>query len=191
MSALTQASPAERHRLVATAFTAIVDGVRDWDGPTPVSEWRASDIVEHLTGWIPGFLDTFAGVKLDAAPAGADLRTRWATQCASLQALLESDEATRVITTDFAGTLPIQELVDRFYTTDVFMHSWDLAKASGQQPNLDADLVAEMLPRMTAMSPMLVESGQFGTPQPVAADASDLDKLIALIGRDPNWTPTA
>jgi len=39
------------------------------------------------------------------------------------------------------------------------------------------------------MGPALHESGQFGTPQPVADDASPQDRLIALIGRDPGWVP--
>lgn len=189
MSAITEAAPAERHRLVAGAFTTLAEGVRDWDAPSPVAEWKASDVVDHLTGWIPGFLAEAAGVQLEGVAPDADRLTRWTSQCAQIQSLLEAPDAARPLNTDWAGTLPLRELIDRFYTTDVYMHSWDLAKASGQEPNLDADLAAEMLPRMTAMSDMLVSSGQFGTPQPVADDASDVDKLMALIGRNPTWTP--
>jgi len=32
---------------------------------------------------------------------------------------------------------PLPEAIDRFYTTDVFMHTWDLARATGQDDHLD------------------------------------------------------
>ena len=38
---------------------------------------------------------------------------------------------------------------------------------------------------------MLRSSGQFGTRQPVADDASSEQRLAAFIGRDPYWAPPA
>lgn len=189
MSELTQATPAERHRLVAERFTAIVDGVHDWDAPTPVKEWKASDVVDHLTGWIPGFLASQAGVTIDEASESADPHEKWRVQRDSIQALLDGADAGRAVETEWFGTMPLDQLIDRFYTADVFMHSWDLAKASGQEPGLDAEWAAEMHGGMAAMGEAFRESGQFGTQQPVADDANEVDQLIAFIGRDPGWQP--
>ena len=44
--------------------------------------------------------------------------------------------------------MPLAVAVDNFYTADVFMHSWDLAQASGQDLALDEDQCAAMLAGM-------------------------------------------
>ena len=40
----------------------------------------------------------------------------------------------RAVTQPRTGDVPLDEAIDRFYTSDVFMHAWDLARATGQQP---------------------------------------------------------
>ena len=68
------------------------------------------------------------------------------------------------------------------------MHTWDLARASGQDDTLDEAECAEVLAGMQQMAPVIRASGQFGDQQPVADDASAQEKLIAFIGRDPHWS---
>ncbi|MBK8733698.1 MAG: TIGR03086 family protein [Actinomycetales bacterium] len=186
MSALTEATPADRHRLLAAQFLAVADGVTDWQAPTPVKEWRAIDIVEHL-GWLPGLLAGM-GVHLDV-PATDDPVERFRAQSAALQALLDSPDADRVIDTRMFGRMPFAQVIDRFYAFDLYAHAWDLARASGQELLLDEEYAGQAHQGMSAMGPALHESGQFGAPQPVPDDASAVDRLIALIGRNPRWTP--
>jgi len=188
MSALTDAPPAERHRLVAGHFADLIAGVRDWDAPSPVKEWKASDVVDHLTGWLPGFLGSFAGVALDLPTETADLREKFRAQASAVQALLDAPDADRPIETHMFGTMPLARLIDQFYTADVFMHSWDLATASGQPAGLDPEWAAQMHDGMAAMGDALRQGGMFGPAVPVEADANPVDRLIGLIGRDPNWT---
>lgn len=190
MSSLNDLSIPERHAAIAGAFQQTIDGVRDWDAPSPVKEWKASDVVDHLCSWIAGFLASETGTTIDTYE-GPDLRERFRVQTASLQALLESPDADREVTTDWFGTMRIADIIDRFYVTDVFMHTWDLAKASGQTPPMDEAMAAELHAHMAAMGDSLRESGQFGVQQPVADDANDIDRLMAYIGRDPQWTPAA
>lgn len=80
-------------------------------------------------------------------------------------------------------------MLDRIYTADLFMHTWDLARASGQEPNLDADYCAQMLAGMEPMAEMLQSSGQYGESVEVADDAEAQDKLMAFVGRDPLFRP--
>jgi len=187
MSELTDAAPAPRHRLVAAHFADVIDGVRDWDAPSPVQEWKASDVVDHLTGWLPGFLDSFAGVKLDVPAETADPRERFRAQASAVQALLDAPESGRLVDTHLFGTMPLERLIDQFYTADVFMHTWDLATASGQPSGLDPEWAAQMHEGMAAMGDALRQGGMFGPAVPVADDANPVDRLIGLIGRDPNW----
>lgn len=74
-----------------------------------------------------------------------------------------------------------------FYTSDVFMHAWDLARASGQADPLDADESARLLEGMLPIDEMLRQSGQYGQRVPVPDDASPQDRLVAFIGRNPAW----
>ena len=69
------------------------------------------------------------------------------------------------------------------------MHSWDLAKALGREPNLDQERCVAALAAMAPIERLLRESGQFGPAMPVAHGASAQDRLMAFIGRDPAWQP--
>ena len=116
----------------------------DWSAPTPVDGWAALDVVDHLITWFGGFLAS-GGIDLPAGPPVADDPVAaWELRAAAVQDLVErrGDEQ---FTHPFAGTSPLAEAVDRFYTADVFMHSWDLARAGGREPQLDEDFAAQML----------------------------------------------
>lgn len=184
MSELTDATVAERHRLLADQFLSVAEGVQDWDAQTPVKEWTNRDVVEHL-GWLPEMLAGM-GVTLDV-PRRDDPVEQLRAQTAVVQDLLDGPDADRVVETGMMGQLPLAQVIDQFYNFDLFAHAWDLAKGSGQQIELDEEYAAGAHRGMSAMGPALQESGQFGPPQPVADDASAQDRLIALIGRDPGW----
>jgi len=79
--------------------------------------------------------------------------------------------------------------IDQFYTSDVFMHTWDLARASGQDDRLDPEFSAQLLAGMEPLDEMLRASGQYGPRVEVPADAPVQDRLMAFVGRDPAWRP--
>jgi uncharacterized protein (TIGR03086 family) len=185
--------PADRHRVLAAGFTARVLGATDWDAPAPVQGWAARDVVRHLTDWVSGFLASGADVALRRGPSvDVDPVGAWQVHCAAVQELLD-DPATsvRVLTNPHLGELPLDVAVDRFYTTDIFLHTWDLARATGQDDRLDAELCAELLAGMEPIDEMLRASGQYGPRVPVPDSADAQSKLIGFIGRDPQWTPPA
>jgi uncharacterized protein (TIGR03086 family) len=184
---------AERHRTHAAAFSTRVQGVTAWDVPSPVPEWTARDVVHHLIEWFPGFLEAGSGIRLPAGPSvGEDPVAAWQYHADSIQAILD-DPACESVT--FAHPhippCPLPEAIDRFYTTDVFMHTWDLARATGQDDRLDAAECTILLHGMEPLDEMLRASGQYGARVPVADDADDQARLIAFIGRDPAWSPPA
>ena len=179
--------PAEFHRKVAGGFTARVEATTDWDAPAPVEGWTARDVVRHLVEWFPGFLANGAGVALEPGPSvDEDPVGAWRAQCGQVQALLE-DPATagRVLQDRHIGEMPLGPAVSQFYTADVFLHTWDLARATGQDETLDPALCAEMLAGMEPMEDLLRSSGQYGARVPVPDDADVQTRLIAFIGRDP------
>jgi uncharacterized protein (TIGR03086 family) len=189
--------PAERHRAAAELFAERIRGVRDWSAPAPPEGWVARDVVLHLLEWLPGFLSSQVGVALpevavaDADDAAADTTwaAAWDRRCTDLAQVLATEGA-RPYESEVFGRMTLAEVVDRFYTSDVVMHTWDLARATGQDDRLPRDFCEQSLAGMEPIADLLSSSGQFGPRVPVPEDADVQDRLIGLIGRDPAWRPT-
>jgi uncharacterized protein (TIGR03086 family) len=183
-------TPADHHREVAALFTEKVEGTADWDVPAPVEGWVARDVVRHLVTWLPGFLHSRG---LPALPGGppveADPVNAWQAHADGVQALLEGPDAGLAFEDPFLGAQRLGELVDRIYTADVFMHTWDLARATGQDDTLDEETCAAMLAGMEPIEEVMRSSGQYGARVEVPADAGAQTRLLGFIGRDPEWRP--
>ena len=105
-------------------------------------------------------------------------------QADGVQALLDDPaSADLVLSNPHLGDVPVPEAVSRFYTADVFMHTWDLATATGQPHGMDQDLAAETLAGMEPMDQMLRASGQYGAKVEVPADADPVSRLMGFVGR--------
>ena len=182
-------SAADEHRRIAGEFTLTVEGVaRDaWDKPAPVEGWVARDVVRHLVEWFPAFLEGGTGISLPSGPSVDDDPVgAWRTQAAAVQALLDDAAvAEREHDLPHIGRMSLAQATDMIYTSDVFMHRWDLARATGQDETLDPDKCAAMLEGMLPMDDMLRQSGQYG-PRVHVPDGADVQtKLLAFIGRTP------
>jgi uncharacterized protein (TIGR03086 family) len=180
---------AELHRETAAEFTRTVEGVadRDWERAAPPQGWVARDVVRHLVEWFPGFLSATAGIDLAAGPSvDADPVGAWHTQTAAVQALLDDPTADGQ-RHEFGpmGECTLAEVTERIHIPDVFLHRWDLARATGQDERLDPQRCAAMYEGMLPLDQILRDSGQYGPAVPVAADADAQTKLLAFIGRDP------
>lgn len=180
-------TPAEEHRRIAAAFTARVLGTppEAWDNPAPPEGWVARDVVRHLVEWFPPFLEQGAGIKLPSGPSpDEDPVAAWQVHSDAVQALLD-DPATagKMLSNRHVGDVPLAQAVDRFYTADVFMHTWDLARATGQDETLDEDKCAELLAGMEPMDEILRASGQYGPRVEVPVDADVQTRMLAFIGR--------
>jgi uncharacterized protein (TIGR03086 family) len=178
---------ADRHRRYAGAFSDRVRGTRDWTAPAPVAGWTARDVVRHLVEWFPAFLKAGAGVDLPEGPSvDEDPVAAWTVHSQGVQALLD-DPATadRVLSDRHVGEVPLDQAVDRFYTADVFMHTWDLARATGQDESLDPGKCAELLEGMLPLDDLLRRSGQYGPRVDVPESADVQTRLLAFIGRTP------
>lgn len=181
-------TPAEEHRRIASEFTATVEGVAPeaWEAPAPPEGWVARDVVRHLVEWLPAFLQS-AGVTLPTGPSvDDDPLGAWQVQTEAVQALLDDpDTAARELDLPHLGKMPLGQAIDMIYTGDVFLHRWDLARATGQDESLDPTKCKAMLEGMLPMDEMLRQSGQFGPRVEVPEDSDVQTKLLAIIGRHP------
>lgn len=185
----TPQSAAARFRNVAGRFTEVVVGVRadQWDNPTPCAGWMARDVVRHLVEWVPPFLAEGAGLQFAEMPSvDADAVASWSALNAALQEVLD-DPATvdRQFSHPQAGTHPLDRAILSFILGDVLVHTWDLARATGQDETLDGVEVHAMREGLEPMGDMLSQSGHYSARVAVAADADEQTRMLALTGRRP------
>ena len=178
----------DRFTAIATAFTERVVAVPDdaWDNPSPCEGWDARDIVGHLVEWVPAFFTSAAGLDFPAGPAVDDDPVgAWMVLRDALAGYLaDRPLAERVIDAPM-GTMSIEQAIDMIVTNDVFLHTWDLARATGLDETLDPVETQQMYGAMEPMDEVLRGSGQYGPRVVVPDDADIQSKLIAFIGRDP------
>ena len=177
---------AERYERITAQFTDRVRAVpaSAWDNPSPCEGWSARDVVGHLTEWIPAFFGS-QGVEFPAVPSVEhDPVAAWETVQATIaSALADPTTAAKQVETPFM-TQSLAETVDMIVTGDVFTHTWDLARATGQTETLDADQLQRMIAGMAAMpDEVLRADGMFGPRIEVSADADDQTRFLGYVGR--------
>ncbi len=179
---------AARYAAIAAGFTRRVEAVPPgaWDDPAPCEGWVARDVVRHLVEWIPAFFypqwDVVAGTTptADEDPAGA-----WASLDATLRGALADPAVAQAERDTRMGRRTFAETLDMIATTDVFLHTWDLARATGGDERLDPDEVHTLYEGMLPLDEMLRTSGHYGARVEVSTDADEQTKLLAFIGRVP------
>src|SRR3954453_4286023 len=180
------ADPAGRHRAGTAGFPARVEHRSDWNAPAPVPGWRARDVVGHLVEWFPDFLNSATGLVLDRGPSPEEGPVAaWQVHADAVQRLLDGPEAATPFQHPMVGAMPLPEAVDRFYTSDVFMHTWDLARATGQDDRLHPQTCRALPAGMEPIEELMRSSGQFGPRVAVPDDADVQTRLLGFIGRDP------
>jgi len=179
--------PAERYRRVALTFSARVDAVDGggWEQPSPCEGWVARDVVAHLVEWFPAFLVAADGPALEVRIAVADDPSgAWHSLDEQVQALLDDPASSSIaIAHPRAGEHQLDAAIDMFFTGDVLLHTWDLARATGQDETLDAEMVHDMLVGVEPMADALAASGQYGPRVEVPDDADEQTRLLAVVGR--------
>ena len=174
------------------AFKQRVHAVRadQWDAPTPDSEWTVRRLVEHLIDEHRWAAPLLHGHDLDAAGAivrgardeGSPAGNWDVAATESADAFSEDGALGRTVHLS-RGPTPAQDYI-REMIFDLVVHSWDLQTAIGFSGDLPSAAVESTYAVAQGYGD-LSASGMFDAPVDVPDDASTLDKLIALTGRDP------
>jgi uncharacterized protein (TIGR03086 family) len=178
----------ERFETVAAGFTARVEGVPEggWESPAPCEGWVARDVVRHLAEWAPDFFGERYGVDFGELPSvDEDPAATWAAMRDTLQAALDDPEVAGKEADGPMGRMSFEQIFAMIALPDVLVHTWDLARATGQDDSLDQTEVAGMLAGMEPMDEAIRGSGMFGPRIAVADDADVQTRLIAFTGRQP------
>ena len=177
---------AERYARVTSQFTERVRAVPAgaWDNPSPCEGWTARDVVGHLTDWIPAFFGS-QGVVFPAVPSVRDDPVgAWeVVQAAIAAALADPDLAAKEVATPFSSQ-SLAETVDMIVTGDVFTHTWDLSRATGQSETLDPEQLQRMIAGMGAIPEEAMRAdGMFGPRIDVPEGVDDQTRFLAYVGR--------
>jgi uncharacterized protein (TIGR03086 family) len=166
--------------------------------PTPCGDATVADLLDHIDGLCQAFAaaaekDTTRAEQapvVDGSRLGPDWRDRIPDRLARLAAAWQAESAwtglTRAGGIDMTG-----EVAASVATNEVLVHGWDLAAATGHEYTAAPELVeaaAAFVAPSASQNPDGVP-GLFGPPVAVPDDASPLDRLIGLTGRDPAWRP--
>jgi uncharacterized protein (TIGR03086 family) len=161
-------------------------------GPTPCSEWTVLDVMEHIVGLTDFFADV---AELGASPDDRewpdydpdDLAPSFRRLADRLLAAFDMEamgRPMRLPTGQTTGNIVIQVVIG-----ELFVHSWDLAMATGRAHGND-DIAATLLTSdwMALCDQVRGDPAPPFAPQ-VAADvaAPATDRLVSFPGRDPHW----
>jgi uncharacterized protein (TIGR03086 family) len=170
-------------------FAELIARVRDeqWVAATPCSEWKVRDLVNHVVRGNRLFASALRGEPPPPAePAdvlGDDPVAAYrAASAEMLDALRQPGVMERVVTIPF-GSVPAAVGL-HLRITELLVHGWDLARATGQPTRFPEELAEQELQfSRGAISQIPPGRTPFGPSQPVAEDAPAIDRLAALLGR--------
>lgn len=199
MSTLPDLTPTARE--LARLVAAVDDD--QLTGPTPCPDYRVADLLDHIHGLTIAFTHAATKEPLSGAPGpsgdGARLPDSFRTNIpAELDALAAAwlDPAALEGTT-MAGPIEMPGPEAGLVALDeIVVHAWDLAAATGQVYAADPAAVDACLGFVAAFEvPEGTDDesggesggGLFGPPVAVADNASALERLRGLTGRDPAW----
>jgi uncharacterized protein (TIGR03086 family) len=183
---VASAEVADRYERIAVGFTARLEGCtsEQWVSPTPCTEWTTADIATHVIGVHQQVLTLLDGGNVKTVGDGVDLLEAWRDASALMLAeLRDRARATRVVVTPF-GEMPFEALASRVVCSDTLVHTWDVARATGQDEHLDVAATEFAWTWMEPAGARLRASGDFGPAVDPPPEADIQVRLLCFLGRE-------
>jgi uncharacterized protein (TIGR03086 family) len=176
---------ADRYRRLSDAFAVTIAGVPDdrWSSASPCEDWDAREVVGHVVGTQGMFLG-FIGEEMGEIPSvDDDPAAAWDAARARVQSALDDPARADAEFDGFFGRTSLAAAVDRFLASDLVIHRWDLARATGQDETIDPDDAERVLAGAQAFGDAFRSPGVCGPEVPVAADADIQTRVLGFYGR--------
>jgi uncharacterized protein (TIGR03086 family) len=157
--------------------------------PTPCRDWTVQHLVDHQLEWGPALAASARKELVPPEPvaqgAPADLEAHFA-------ALVDawSEPAAWAGVTRLGGPMELPAaMIGGMVLGEVVVHGWDLAVATGQQPEWPVDLLEFVHEEVAKTAGQGREMGIYGPAVAVPDGAPVLHRILGSTGRDPNWRP--
>lgn len=193
-SVLRDADPRALDRAATALCLAQVSAVQpdQLTLPTPCDEWNLGELAAHLLAENRGFASNASGI-VD--------RVAWQPGPPDELALLEFPASVELVVRAFADDDVLDRQVEvrefgafpgrvaaAMHFLDYLVHSWDVAR-SIDQPNPIPDDLADAALTLSPLFPTARPvGGAFAAVVPVVETAGSVERLLGLVGRDPEWS---
>ena len=175
----------DRYGQVSNGFDAAVRAVTpdQWDTQSPCEQWKARDVVAHV---VAGHRGVIAGVKGgESTPVGADEdpKKAWEEASRAMDEIAADPEAMAKEIDGPTGKMPAGEIIGRFVTMDLLVHTWDLARTVGADERLDEDSVGHAYEALKPMDAMIRQPNVFGPKLDPPPGADLQTEFLYFLGR--------
>ncbi len=179
---------------VVASLQPVVHGVpaTSMDARTPCDEYDVRHLVSHLLGTTDAMRRVGAGDPLDRddpwGTRGHEVGETWHDQLSErLIAVADAWAAPEAWEGEaMDGAMPREDVGDMAFL-EVLLHGWDLARATGQELEVDDAAAQQAQELMDKHGETGRSMGAFGDQVQVGEDATPLDRVVAASGRDPGW----
>ena len=187
----------ERYANRASRFETLVESAPagTWNLPSPCEGWLATDVVQHVLDMHAAMLLPLKRPLSQAPSIQQSPLLAFRSARRDLESVLNDDSVAQTQVPTPVGHMTLAQHIDQVASQDLVIHGWDLAKATGQDDELDPSEVERMWPSAQHMDERLRTPGAFGEgvivygpPVPVSDTAPTSHRLLGLLGRDPSWT---
>jgi uncharacterized protein (TIGR03086 family) len=175
----------ERYACVADGFGARLNGVATdrWSSDSPCVEWTARDVAVHVINTHRRVRAALGDVDYEELDREGDLKAPWASATQGIRAALTDESLASKTVGGVFGEQPFASLVGRLLCADTLIHTWDLARATGQDDALNEDASAKALEFLTPIDDAIRRPGGFA-PKLTPPDGADIQtRLLSFAGR--------
>ncbi len=175
----------ERYQQVSNGFDAAVKAVDpdQWDRQSPCEEWKARDVVAHVVEGHRGVIAGITGEESMPFGAGEDPKQAWEQVSRTVYELTGDPEAMAKEVDGPTGKMPAAEVISRFVTMDVLVHTWDLARTVGADEHLDEASVGRAYESLKPVDEMIRQPRVFGPKLEPPSDADLQTEFLYFLGR--------
>jgi uncharacterized protein (TIGR03086 family) len=155
---------------------------------TPCSDWDVRALLNHTIAAVQAFDTAARGAPFDGSVfgrdnVGEDAAAAYEASAGNLRDALAKPGVIDAMWEMPFGSVPGM-MAASFATLELAQHGWDVARATGQQPDFDAEVTETALAaaRMAHAEQVRV-AGVFGPEAECPAGAPPHDQLAAFVGR--------
>ncbi len=175
----------DRYRQVASGFDAAVIAAtpEKWEAQSPCEQGKARDVVAHVVAGHRGVIASVRGGESKPLGADEDPRRAWEEASRTIGDITADPAALAKEIDGPTGKMPAGQIIGRFVTMDLLVHTWDLARAIGADERLDEESVRHAYEALRPMDEVIRQPNVFG-PKLEPPPGADLQtEFLYFLGR--------